>query len=186
MSLLTLKPQERAILESLAVCTRDAQQLRRVQALLWLDEGEAINEVADRLRVSRQAIYKWVSQFQQRQGQALPLRVAPAPRSGRPPTAQGIIEPFIEAVIERDPRDLGYRSTVWTAPLLQHYLQEGHALRVSRQSVSRALDRLRLRWKRPRYRLSRRPTTWRQAKGGSSGAYDNGLGPSSLCLTRQL
>lgn len=179
MSLLTLRPQERTALESLAVSTRDAQQLRRVQALLWLAEGEPAAEVADRLRVSRQVIYKWVTQFQQRHGQDMTVRVAPGPRSGRPPTAQGIIEPWIDAVIDRDPRDLGYRSTVWTALLLTQYLREVHALIVSRQSVSRAIARLRLRWKRPRHRLNRRPATWRQAKGGSNGACEDGHGASS-------
>jgi transposase len=122
------------------------------------------------LRLSRQVIYKWVTQFQQRQGQDMPSRVAPASRSGRPRTAQGIIDPLIDAVIERDPRDVGYRSTVWTAPLLTQYLREAHALTVSRQSVSRAIARLDLRWKRPRHRLGRRSATWRQSKGGSNGA----------------
>jgi len=186
MPLLALRPQERAALESLAVSTRDAQQLRRVQALLWLDEGEAVDEVADRLRVSRQAIYKWITQFQQRPGEDMPLRIAPGPRSGRPPTARGIIEPLIDAIIERDPRDLGSRSTVWTAPLLTQYLREAHAVTVSRQSVGRALGRLRLRWKRPRHRLSRRPATWRQAKGGSNEACEDAYEPSSSCLTRPL
>jgi transposase len=125
--------------------------------------------VADRLRVSRQVIYQWITQFQQRHGQDMTVRVAPGSRSGRPPTARGIIEPLIEAVMERDPCDLSYRSTVWTAPLLTQYLREAHALTVSRQSVSRAIARLHLRWKRLRHRLARRPTTWRQAKGGSNG-----------------
>jgi len=57
-------------------------------------------------------------------------------------------------------------------------------LPVSRQSVSRAIARLHLRWKRPRHRLGRRPATWRQAKGGSNGACEDGHGPSSSCLTR--
>jgi hypothetical protein len=58
MSLLALRPTERAALESLAVSTRDAQPLRRVQALLWPDAGDAADEGADRLRVSRQVIYR--------------------------------------------------------------------------------------------------------------------------------
>src|SRR5439155_22366861 len=124
------------------------------------------------------------TQLQQRQGDDLSGRVAPGPRSGRPPTAQGLIEPLIDAVIERDPRALGSRSTVWTAPLLTPYLREAHALPVSRQTVIRAIPRLHLRWKRPRHRLGRRPATWRQAKGGSNGACEDGHGPSSSCLTR--
>jgi transposase len=166
----TLNSKERKALEHLATGSKDAQQLRRAQALLWLDQGDTVPEVADRLRLSRQVIYKWVAQFHSRQALEIAQRVAPSARSGRPRTAQGIIAPRIVAVIERDPRDLGYRSTVWTAPLLTQYLWEEHDLTVSRQSVSRAMARLGFRWKRPRHRLARRPTTWRQAKGGSNEA----------------
>ena len=169
MTLPTLDFTERKALEHLRTWTRDAQQLRRAQALLWLDEGESVAEIADRLRLSRQVIYTWITQFHARQGFDIAVRVAPGARSGRPRTLQGRIEPLIAAVIMRDPRDLGYRSTVWTAPLLTQYLQEAQALSVSRPSVSRALGRLALRWKRPRHRLERRPATWRQAKGGSNG-----------------
>jgi transposase len=93
-----------------------------------------------------------------------------APRSGRPPTALGIIDPLIDAVIDDDPRDHGYRATVWTAHLLQRYLQETHRIETSRKSVGRAIARLGIRWKRPRHRLGLRPDTWRQSKGGSKTA----------------
>ena len=178
MTCQTLTTKERKALEQLAIGTKDAQQLRRVQALLWLDQGDTVQEVADRLRLTRQAIYKWVAQFHSRQGLEIAQRVAPGARSGRPRTVHGIIAPLIAVVIERDPRDLGYRSTVWTAPLLTQYLWEEHDLTVSRQSVSRAIARLRFRWKRPRHRLARRPPTWRQAKGGSNAGSATVSGPS--------
>jgi transposase len=73
---------------------------------------------------------------------------------------------LIAEVIDSDPRDLGYHATVWTAPLLREYLKQVHGIEVSRKSVSLALDRLRVRWKRPRHQLALRPRTWRQAKGG--------------------
>jgi hypothetical protein len=50
---------------------------------------------------------------------------------------------------------------------LQRHLEEVHGIATSRKSVSRALDRLGIRWKRPRHRLGLRPDAWRQAKGGS-------------------
>src|SRR5207248_10536394 len=87
-------------------------------------------------------------------------------RSGRPRTASGIIDPLIDEIIELDPRELGYRSTVWVATLLVHYLWDFHQISVSRQSVSMAIERLHIRWKRPRHHLSLRPEAWRQAKGG--------------------
>jgi Homeodomain-like domain len=56
MTLITLSPQEREGLEVLAVRTSSAQELRRAQALLWLDTGESVTEVAARLRVTRQTL----------------------------------------------------------------------------------------------------------------------------------
>jgi transposase len=100
-------------------------------------------------------------------------------RRGRPRTAQGIIDPWIVAIIDRAPRALGYRSAVWTAPLLTQYLREHYHIAVSRQSVCLAIARLGLRWKRPRHDLARRSTTWRQAKGDSNVAWRRGSARSS-------
>jgi transposase len=166
-----LNYRERQGLEDLMRHATEATALRRTQALLWLDGGESVQQVADRLRVSRQAVYTWLTHFQARQAFALQTRVAPGRHSGRPRTVHGVIEPLIDAVIDRNPRQWGYQATVWTAPLLVQYLEEVHHLRVSRASVSLALGRLRIRWKRPRHQLARRSPTWRQAKGGSNTAW---------------
>ena len=60
--------------------------------------------------------------------------------------------------------------TGWTNALLRQYLADAHVLAVSRKSVSLALARLHIRWKRPRHELALRPETWRQSKGGSNAA----------------
>jgi transposase len=134
--------------------------------LLWLHAGEPAATVAARLGVSRQSIYAWVDRFQARMDQSLEARLADGPRTGRPCTVAGVIDPLIDGVIETDPRELGYHATVWTAPLLVCYLADKHTLSVSCQSVRLAIARLRLRWKRPRHQLALRSATWRQAKGG--------------------
>jgi predicted ArsR family transcriptional regulator len=96
--------------------------LRRIQALLWLDRGESVQQVADCLWVSRQAVYKWLAQFQARQTFALQTRVAPGRHSGRPRTVYGVIEPLIDAVIDRNLREWGYQAMVWATRLLVQYL----------------------------------------------------------------
>jgi len=143
-----------------------AKELCRAQAVLWLAEGETVEHVAEILHVSRQTVYNWVDRFAERQGPDLHSRFADGSRKGRPPSALGIIDPLIAEVIDTDPRELGYHSTVWTAPLLREYLEQVHGVVVSRKSVSLAIARLRVRWKRPRHQLSRRPEHWRQSKGG--------------------
>ena len=166
MAAFRLRPREYDQLAVLVHGCHDARVVRRGRALLGLHEGLTAGEIAQRLRVSRRSVYNWAQAFRGRADRDLAERLRDAPRSGRPPTALGIIDPLIEAVLDDDPRDHGYRSTVWTAPLLRRHLEEVHARGTSRKSVSRALARLRRRWKRPRHRLARRPDTWRQAKGG--------------------
>lgn len=165
-----LNRKDRGRLEELITHMHDARPVRRAYALLWLDEGVSMTEVAQRLGVCRQSVYNWVSRFFQCQLRTLKARLTDAPRPGRPCTAKGIIDPLLAPVLDTDPRDLGYGSTVWTAPLLVRYLREQHQVGVSVDSVSLAIARLRFRWKRPRHQLARRLPTWRQAKGGSNGA----------------
>jgi transposase len=165
-----IQPRERRRLLQLLDQTHDATQLRRAQALLWLHDRQSVTAVADLLRVSRQTVYNWVESFRDRTDVNVADRLLDASRSGRPATALGVIDPLIDAIIDDDPRDHGYRATVWTAPLLRRYLEEAHGIQTSRKSVSRAIARLDIRWKRPRHRLGLRSDTWRQAKGGSKPA----------------
>jgi transposase len=166
MAPVSLTSKEVVALEHLLTFADDSRQLRRAEALLWLDEGESAEEVAQRLHVTRQSVYNWIARFNTSSGLDAQARIADRERSGRPRTALGIIDPLIESVIEKDPRELGYRSTIWTAHLLQHYLCKQHRLSVSTKSISRALTRLEIVWKRPRHRLALRSRFWRQAKGG--------------------
>ena len=184
MEKIKLSEREAAHLELVLKTTDDVRQLQRAQALLWLLEGDSVPEVAERLRVDRRTVYNWITRFEQRSGQTLATRLADGARSGRPVTAQGIIDPLIDLVIDSDPRDYDLPSTIWTTALLQQYLAEAHQLAVSQKSVSRALERLAINWKLPRYRLALRQPHWRQAKGGSNVAFGRRHGASSPCSMR--
>ena len=110
--IIELSYKERSELERVLKSGSKSKVYRRAQALLLLDEGEAVEQVAELLRVSHQTLYNWRD------------RLADAARSGRPVTAQGVIEPLIDEIIDTDPRDYGFNSTVWTAELIQRYLTE--------------------------------------------------------------
>jgi transposase len=161
-----LTPGQRLELEYLASHNPVATERCRAQALLWLDEGDTPEQVAGALRVSRRTVYYWVSRLDGRPGADLRERLSDATRPGRPRSAGGDVDRWIAQVIDSDPRKLGYHATVWTAPLLARYLWDHHEVEVSRKTVARAIDRLGIRWKRPRHQLSRRSPTWRQSKGG--------------------
>jgi transposase len=168
MTLLKLGARQRSDLEYLITHSPLTPERCRAQVLLRLDEGEPVESIAESLRVSRQTIYNWARRFQERSGLDLRERLADAPRPGRPRTDNGVVDPLIAQVIETDPRELGYQSTVWTAPLLKQYLLDHHEIEISRKTVSRAIARLEIRWKRPRHELALRPEHWRQSKGGSN------------------
>lgn len=168
MVAVTLSGDERVMLERLLTERVDARVVRRAQALVWLDDGDSVEEIADRLWVSRQCIYNWRARFESRKGAQVLIRLGDAVRTGRPPTATGIIDPLIDAVIDQDPRQLGYRQTVWTAALLRRYLEQVHHVEVSKRSVHRAIARLDIAWKLPRHTLAHREWFWRQAKGASN------------------
>jgi transposase len=167
---LQLRPGDSQGLEAIPAHTPFAEELGRAQALLWLSEGQTVAQVAELLRVSRQTVYNWVQRFHERQALDLRTRLRDAPRGGRPPTAKGVIDPLLGAVIGHDPRRYGYRCAAWAAPPLRRYLRDARGIRTSRQSIGRGRARLRLRWNRPRHQLARRPATRRQAKGGSNAA----------------
>jgi transposase len=166
MARLSLSDRQRGELERIVSRTPVAKERCRAQALLWIADGADVAEVAELLQASRQTVYNWLSRFQERAELDLRARLLDAPRLGRPRTASGTIDELVAAVIDDDPRDFGYHATVWTAPLLSRYLRDHHVIEVSDRTISRAIDRLGIRWKRPRHELDLRPETWRQSKGG--------------------
>jgi transposase len=176
---LSLSSQEYQRLVEVVHTTHDPRQLHRAQALLWLAEGDTVEEVASRLFATPRTVFRWLRRFQAQQALDVPARLADGPRSGRPKTVHGIIDPLISEVLAGDPRQYGYQAAVWTAPLLSQYLCERHHIPASRRSVGLALTRLGIAWKRPRDDLARRSSTWRQAKGGSNGALQAVSGRSS-------
>jgi transposase len=125
------------------------------------------------LWVTPRTIYRWIERFEGRDDWPLAERLADASRSGRPNTVAQRLDPLLEQLIDDSPENQGYAATVWTAPLLCQHLKKVHHLDASQRSVSRALERLELKWKRPRYCLARQSPTWRQAKGGSSAGLAN-------------
>jgi transposase len=166
MAVERLSTRDRQALNALLASSTDGHLLKRAIAVKHWDEGVAITKITTLLQVSRRSVHNWLGRVESDPAIPLAERLRDRERSGRPCQFKGVIDPLIDCVIDADPRTYGYQATVWTAPLLRTYLADQHAIRTSLQSVRLAIRRLRVSWKRPRYTLSLRPTTWRQAKGG--------------------
>src|SRR5262245_30168751 len=96
-------------------CVTDARLFQRVQAVLWVAQGDTVSEVAELTGVSEQTIYNWLRRYLVCH-QVVAL--ADAPRSGRPMTAPQITAAHILQQLQCNPLQLGYRTTVWSATLL--------------------------------------------------------------------
>ncbi len=167
MALLTLTETERSALQDAVKRAREAQVVKRAQALLWLDQGEAPPSVAQRLQVSRQTIYNWVHAFRKRSTLSPLDRLRDQQRSGRPPTKRAAITALIKRLWEEPaPTASTEQADIpRSAPALQRRLKQEGIL-VNERSIRRTLRALDYRYKRPRYVLARRSKTWRQQKGG--------------------
>ena len=166
MAIVTLSEETYQNLYALLQTACDVRVLKRAQALLWLSDGDEVEEIAERLYVSVRTIYRWVEYFKTRTDKPVAARVADAPRRGRPAPVSERLESLIQPLMAEPPPHSGYQAAVWTAPLLRKHLHRAHQLKASTRSISRVLNRLGLRWKRPRHSLARRSPSWCQAKGG--------------------
>jgi hypothetical protein len=113
---LSLAPKEYQRLVEVVHTTQDPRQLHRAHALLWLHEGDTVEEVATRLCTTPRTVFRWLRRFHARQALELPARLADWPRRGRPKTGHGLIETLINDVSGGDPRQLGCHAPVGTAP----------------------------------------------------------------------
>lgn len=165
MNHIRLMAHVREQLQHVAQSSAKARPVRRAHALLWFDQGEPIETIAERLHVSRQTIYNWLGEYQKRQAESVADRVRDQLHPGRPPTKLRHVKQRLRYWLKRKPQRWGYASPMWTAPMLRCQVQRDLNDAVSLRTVRRALRALRYRYKRPRLVLARRSPTWRQAKG---------------------
>ena len=154
--------RDRQRLAQALAAARTASLYRRLEAVLLVAEGEAASAAARQVRVASRSVQRWVRQYL---GTRDPCALADRPRPGRPRAAPALTAERLAAVLEADPRTLGYRATTWTAPLLAHHLRTCHGLAVSERTLRRRLREQRYRWKRPRYVYHTRAPHVAQKKG---------------------
>jgi len=165
MGVLGFTDGQRQHLEQMLQKAPRARQLKRAQALVWVEEGETSSAVGRRLRTSRPSIHHGIDQGRD-DAHWITASLGDAPRSGRPAAKAPLWDQTVPKLLESDPQTHGYQATGWPNPLLRAYVQRQHHVQVSHQTMREAMARARPRWKRPRYTLARRTKTWRQAKGG--------------------
>lgn len=143
----------------------DAAIVKRIVALLELDRGAPLSDVATALGVTRQTVHNWTRRFDAGGGlRALCDRV----RRGRPPKLSAPVRRLLVWLLRQPPDAFGYSATGWTASLLRTHLAMRMGIHVSVRTIRRALHQMDHGWKRPRYAL--RPDPDREKKTPDSPA----------------
>ena len=172
---------QRLALERELERTPKASVFRRILALLEVDQGRPVEEVALELRVHRSNVYRWMERFS---AEKKPKALERKPGQGRPPKAGPELESLVESALAQPPLDLGYPANGWTLPLLQTFL----AVHLPEAEPSLATLRRHLRamgyvWKRFRYVLAPDPLA---AKKNGGFWPKSGLCPSAPRSWRKM
>jgi transposase len=164
---LRLTPSQRRQVSARLRATHDASYGRRLMAILALDEGEPVSEVAERLGVTRQSVYNWARAFETA-GDATALEDRYG--GGRPSAWAGGLEGLLLAALRQRPDQLGYPGANGTIRLLQEYLERCSGRRLSDDTIRRRMRRLDYVWKRSRYVLPPDPEREKKTRHPAEGA----------------
>src|ERR1700761_3336190 len=145
------RADRRSLSQALAQ-TRDVRLYRRLQAVAEIAAGEQMDGVAERARVGRSTVYRWIERYLAEQA---PSALADERRSGRPRAAPVLTDKKLRQRLTSDPCRFGYDANTWTVPLLATHLRTQGVV-ISAHTLRRRIRAARFRCKRPRYVYSER------------------------------
>ena len=121
---------------------------RRATALLAVNQGTSVSNIASLLGVTRQTVYNWIAAYS---GNAPDSDLHDAPRSGRPTLFTEAIDARIVHALAFSPENFGYRSNRWSAATLRSHVGSLLSCEVSDETFRRRLRRIGYSWKDGRY-----------------------------------
>ena len=147
--------------------TASARLFRRLQAVLLVAEGRLVPEVSSITGLGQSTIYALRDRYlQTHQVTSMQERE----RSGCPRAAPEVTQARILRQLQRHPLRLGYRTNVWTVPLLAEHLNERYGSTISPRTLRRRMREVGLRCKRPRYVYEEKEPNLPQKKGRLRGS----------------
>ena len=150
MSIVQLTSSQRRQLRTELRHATDASYYHRLLAILELDRGQTVAEVAASLQVTRQSVYNWAHSFA---ACSDPAVLRDHYGVGRPTAWTEELKTLLWTSFQQRPNELGYVGVNWTVPLLQEHLLRQGSRWLSDDTIRRELDKLGYVWKRFRYVL---------------------------------
>jgi transposase len=150
MHLLDLTRSQRRRLERQLKAAPNIRVYRRTLALVEIAEGRPVAEIAGMLRMSREAIYRWVGLYAE---SPHPAVLIDRYRGGRPTFWSDELQAVLQQALEHSPDEWEYKAVNWTVPLLREHIERVSGRKPSDATVRRQLHRLDYVWKRSRHVL---------------------------------
>src|SRR3954453_927287 len=146
-----LTPTQSEQLDHLYRTTKDPQLRARSQMVLLSAEQElTVAKIAAIVRESEATVLRWLKRYRAEGLEGL----QDAPRPGRPSPMTEAYKAELLAAVRRRPRSIGLPFSFWTLQRLFDFLAERSRIRVSDETIRRALKRADIVLSRPQHQIS--------------------------------
>jgi transposase len=146
-----MTPTQHEQLDRLYRTTKVPRLRTRAQmVLLAAEQGFKVPQIAAVVRESEATVLRWLKRYLAEGLEGL----HDAPRPGRPSELTEAYRAALLAAVRRRPRSLGLPFSLWTLQRLVDYLAEQTGIRVSDETVRRALKQAGIVLSRPQHRIS--------------------------------
>jgi transposase len=153
---------------------------QRAQMILLSAQHRTVPEIATIFAVSRASVRFWIRQFEA----AGPNGLYDDQRSGRPRKLTADGERALLDMLRQDPQqiDQSYLATFWTTAMLVLALTCQLSISICRSTVRTTLQRLKLRWGRPRLAMPRKTDPEKARKQWAIAEAVISAGPEAVVL----
>lgn len=124
---------------------------RRCKAVLDFMGGKSVAKIASELDTGRSSIYEWLDFYNDLGAEGLKTTKPP----GAAPRLTAAQQEELVEVIEAGPIEAGYRTGVWTGPMIGSLILKRFGVKYHNHHVPRLLHRLGFSVQRPRKRLAK-------------------------------
>lgn len=124
---------------------------QRARMILLSAQHRTVPEIATLFAVSPATVRFWLRRFEV----AGPAGLFDAPRSGRPRKLRPDVTATLARLVQGDPQQAGFLTTLWTVTMLATALIAGLGVVLSPSTLRLGLHRMGLRWGRPRLAMPR-------------------------------
>jgi len=147
----SLTEQQLAELDELYRTTKSPRLRTRAQmVLLSAEKGLKVQEIAEIVRESQATVLRWLKRYMAEGVEGL----KDIPRAGRPGVVTDAYRAELVEAVRHRPRSLGQPYSLWTLHRLADYMAEQTGIRVSHETVRRALSTEGIVLSRPQHSIS--------------------------------